>query len=610
MTSIRSLQPPIPPRSPARLRAGTALLALGSAGLLNACGGGSAPGASAAPASVAPHKAPPGQSASPGTSHHPVLTPEQAPEHVPEQPPEPTPAPAPGSNPAAAAPPGGPFTPASAPSGQGNELHIRVRGLPDSSSVRILAGARGAQLRGSGDFELRPAFPAGSVQRLRVARQPRAAQCRFDTAQVTLGRSPGTPARAELRCQASRRAFVLLSGGFVQSFAVGPGGRLKALSGQALAVGAQARALAVSADARRVYVAGGAQANTLSIVDVRSDGNLRLLQTLALPRRATPVALAMSPDGSTLFAACSWDRRVLSFAVNPSTGALSALGAVSTATADGRLPRRFLQAHPGQATGASSAPVVVDPSMVPDRLAVDPRGRYLYVGGRDGSVEAFGIVPAMTRSPRPPTGDRPWALRWLTRGKPFGARGRLALACDSEGNLLVADSADPAVKFLAAPGVPGSLPAASSRGAARYPWRSARVGTVLRGAAQGLSFNPRTRSLYVSVLDAANGWNSAIQVFRESPGEGGELQALTPPTTPWVRPSALGAIAVAPGGASVYALDAEGPDLAQYRVAAPAGGPALRGPGASPPRLQGLPQAMSPASVPTLAAPVAIALQP
>ncbi len=619
MTSIRSLTTTASPLTPARLRARTALLALGSAGLLNACGGGSAPGTSATP----PRSAPPGQAASPGSSPPPVAAPEPMPGPAAGPAPAPTPASgpesaatpasspaaatpprqAPGSNPAAAPGTAAPQAPTSSPSRPGNDLHIRVRGLPRSRSVRILAGAQSADLRGSGDFDLRPSFPASGVQRLRVARQPRGATCRFDTPQVRLASASGTPIRVGLRCTATRRAFVLLSGGFVQTFAVGEAGRLEALSPDALSVGAHARALAVSADASRVYVAGGAQANSLSILAAQSDGSLRLLQTLALPRRATPVALAMSPDGSTLFAACSWDRRVMAFGVNPSTGGLTALGFVSTVTADGRLP-------PGQDAGAPSAPAIVDPSMTPDRLAIDPSGRYLYVGARDGSVEAFGIVPTMARPPRAPAGHRPWALRWLTRGKPFGARGRMALACDAAGNLLVADSADPAVKILAAPAAPGRPPTASARGSALYPWKATRVGTVLRGAAQGLAFDPRTRSLYVSLLARETTWSSAIQGFRESPSDGGGLQPLTPPTTPWKQASALGAIAVAPGGASVVALDAQAPGIAQYRVLGAAVASALSGPGASPRRLQGLLQPLEPASVATLGAPVAIAFQP
>ncbi len=605
MTSIRSLTTTVSPLSPVGLRARSALLALGSAGLLNACGGGSAPGASATPASVAPPRtAPPGPAASSGSSPTPVTAPEPLPG------PASVPVPASTATPAAGAGPASPSAPASSPSGPGQDLHIQVRGLPQSRSVRILAGARSADLRGSGNFDLRPPFPPGSVQRLRVARQPRGATCRFDPPQVRLARAAGTPTRVGLRCTKSRRAFVLLAGGFVQTFSVDPAGRLEALSADALSVGAQARALAVSPDARRVYVAGGAQANTLSILSVRSDGSLRLLQTLALPRRATPVALAMSPGGGTLFAACSWDRRVLAFGVNPSTGALTALGAVSTVTADGRLPPRWLAPPPGQGAGAPPPPATVDPSMTPDRLAVDPHGRYLYVGGRDGSVEAFGIVPTMARPPRPPAGKRPWALRWLSRGKPFGARGRLALACDSAGNLLVADSADPAVKILGAPAASAPRPMASARGQALYPWKATRVGTVLRGAAQDLAFDPRTRSLYVTVLAGTKQWSSAIQGFRESPSEGGGLRPLTPPTTAWTRASALGGIVVAPGGASVYALDAQGPGVAQYRVLGAPAGPALGGAGASPPLLQGLLQPMSPGSVATLAAPVAIALQP
>ena len=622
MTTIRSIfpLPTLHPRLPAtRLSARTALLALGSAGLLNACGGGggggggggaSAPAASGSPAPVAP-RAPVAPVAPAAPSPGPIPGPPGGPASV--APATMPPAPASQASPAAVQPaavsPEAPPAPPQGPPHQGHDIHIRVAGLPRLRSLSVEAGGQSAVLRGSKDFDLRHPFPGGSVQRLGIERQPRGYACRFDQAQVRLARTPGAPGSAAIRCTALRRAFVLLSGGFLQAFAIGPRGRLSALQSSALAVGAHARALAVAPGGAWVYVAGGARPDSLGIVAVGRDGTLLLQGSLELPAHAHAAALALSPDGTTLFVACERGQQVLAFGVNASTGALIALGGVSTITADGMPPA-------GSRAGADTAPdarrtpppQVVDPAMEPSALAVDPRGRYLYVGGRDGSVEAFRIVPTTARPPAPPPDGHPWALRWAARGRPFGARGRIALACDARGDLLAADSADPALKMLAAPAAPARARGAGARGRGAQPWRATRVGTVLRGAAQDLAFNPRTHSLYVSVVQGGGGFTSAIQAFRVQAADGGSLRALSPPTTPWIAGSALGALAVAPGGRSVYALDAAGMDVAQYTVEA-AGGP-LALPGGAARLARGLPLAMSPASVLAFATPVAIALQP
>lgn len=132
-----------------------------------------------------------------------------------------------------------------------------------------------------------------------------------------------------------------------------------------------------------VVVAGGGQEGSLTVVDA---ARRVVLRTLAVGR--APRGLALAPDGRTAYVALQADDRV-----------------------------RQVDLRTGRVVRA------IGPGPLPDRLALDVRGRRLLVthAGRGASVTEVDLVTRRARDR--PAGHLPSAVAWTRDGRPLVALG-------------------------------------------------------------------------------------------------------------------------------------------------------------------------------------------
>lgn len=448
--------PRTPPRGAFRglaRSARTALLALGFASALTACGGGGggtapkAPAASAAAASAsasrssavttataAPRPAPMLPALAPRATQAPVrIVPAPHAGSAPARPLKTRPRPEAGSAPR----PAQAASPRPAPAAL-QALRFVVRGLPAGESVTLGIGDwRGTLASGPGSFTADRRFPAGSTQELSIVEQPADFRCSVDSPRFTLSPAGDPPTEVKVDCMPTRVAYSLLTGGAIDVWAVLGNGDLSQQGALTTQADTSSTAMALSPSRRWLYVAC---ATGIQILRVHADGSLSLESSMALPAGAQPVAMTTDESSRLVFIAYRGRYEVGAYAVNEADGRLQSYGLVSTLTEDAALPP------------AGEKPQQVShgrPGALPERLLVSPSGRMLYVADADGRVEAFRVKAARGNPRAVAQGEtepqrQSTALELAREVQPFGKSGTLAMACDADCRdlILVARSSD------------------------------------------------------------------------------------------------------------------------------------------------------------------------
>lgn len=428
----------------------TALLALGCASALSACGGGgggAAPKASAAAAASSPsptsvaatapaaaRPAPPPAAPAPRAAQAPVrIVPAPHARPAPVQPLKTRP------RPEAESPPRlrQIASPRPAPAAL-QALRFVVRGLPAGESVTLGIGDwRGTLASGPGSFTADRRFPAGSTQDLSIVEQPADFRCSVDSPRLTLSPAGDPPTEVKVNCMPTQVAYSLLTGGAIDVWAVLRNGDLSQQGALTFQADSSSTAMALSPSRRWLYVAS---ATGIQILHVHTDGSLSLDSSMALPAGAQPVAMATDEASRLLFIAYRGLYQVGAYAVNEADGRLQSYGLVSTLTEDATLPP------------AGQKPKQVShgrPGALPERLLVSPSGKMLYVADADGRVEAFRVKAARGNPSAVPQGAtepqrQSTALELGREVQPFGKTGAVAMACDADCRdlILVARSSD------------------------------------------------------------------------------------------------------------------------------------------------------------------------
>lgn len=198
--------------------------------------------------------------------------------------------------------------------------------------------------------------------------------------------------------------------------------------------------------------------------------------------------VAIDPAGRYLYAANLVDGSLSGFSINASTGELTPLNQVSFASADSGTSHvvvdplgRFVYASNNDGInmtlsgfaleGGGLSPVPYSPlriTTVPGALAIDPRGRYLYVAGTPNAVYAINASTGQT----------------IATGDTFGPAAQ-GLAIDPSGRYLYASAADGRVYAYRLAG--STVTAAGSAAAGKNPVGVAvsRSGRYVYAAGQG-----------------------------------------------------------------------------------------------------------------------------
>ena len=151
-------------------------------------------------------------------------------------------------------------------------------------------------------------------------------------------------------------------------------------TGNAVATGAQPQAMAITPDGKTLFIANGGD-NSISGYVVNSDGTLGTA-TKTMSMGQLPVALAIDPTGKILFVADQQSGDISAYTV--SSTSLTAVGAVPTQT--------------------TASPVSADPSA----LAVSPAGNFLYVANSEtDEVLGFSYDSTGALTPLPSANPNP-----------------------------------------------------------------------------------------------------------------------------------------------------------------------------------------------------------
>jgi 6-phosphogluconolactonase (cycloisomerase 2 family) len=238
---------------------------------------------------------------------------------------------------------------------------------------------------------------------------------------------------------------------------------------------------------RNLYVVNGGS-NTIArfTVDLAGTGNPVSQRVASLPTGTGPIHVVASPDEKFLFVANAGSASVSAYAVNPTTGALTAV--------------------PG-------SPFHLASDVNPFASAVHPSGKFLYVGCQD-SIQVLAIAASGALAPAP-------ALKATLTGRDAGD----VLLHPSGKFLFVADAGHGRVRTYAVDAATGALTFVADATSAGAPTGLAldRAGTLLftRGAAADAANNASLKTFsidpYTGVLTPASSFEGFDPVTTNLP---------------------------------------------------------------------------------------------
>lgn len=213
---------------------------------------------------------------------------------------------------------------------------------------------------------------------------------------------------------ASHFVFVTNAGGFntVSAFSLASNGALSPVAGSPFATAPAPVATVVDPASRFLYVLGLSGAVAVHAIDNRT-GVLSQIAGSPFAAGSNPLSIAIEPRGKFAYVVDNAASAVLVFAINGTTGALAPAGQVSTqpgaqvmavdpsgrfiyvgtAFFDGVSFIRAVSTYGIDAqTGALTAIGALPVSYSPDRMTVDPSGSFLYVtSAADNSINTYAI---------------------------------------------------------------------------------------------------------------------------------------------------------------------------------------------------------------------------
>jgi DNA-binding beta-propeller fold protein YncE len=175
----------------------------------------------------------------------------------------------------------------------------------------------------------------------------------------------------------------------VSQYNAGPGGALSAKHSETVPTGAGPFGIAVSPDGRSVYVVDD-KANTVSQYDVGAEGALSPKTPATVPTGGSPAGIAVSADGKSVY--------VANLAEAPTGESISQY-----------------DVGPGGALSAKT-PATVAAGKRPDRIAVSPDGKSVYVTNDEvtfPAVSQFDVGAGGALTPKSPA-------RMMLFGEPLG----------------------------------------------------------------------------------------------------------------------------------------------------------------------------------------------
>ena len=389
----------------------------------------------------------------------------------------------------------------------------------------------------------------------------------------TVGAAP-----ADWTVSGQQRSAYLASSAGLDSYAVNSNtGTWTALA--SAGVTSPQTAVVVDPLGRFVYYAGGGSLSLASIDPATGALTLQPAASVDLSAFAGTTSLVIDPSGRFLYAA-EGTSGILSYRIDPASGALTATGSVSNKTVDlviganGTLPAGLGFFAVGVDDGQTITPYTVDAATGAltvqadgilslavgslHRIIIDPSNRFLYVTDQqknDTFVLAVGYI-----------GGGADAEIFLSTGGPTQeGTTPLGLSFDPSGRFLyVVNSGDGTVSAL------GNFSGGFGSDVAGSPFT-----TTGMSHPTSIVVDPNGRFIYVG---GDNGGAAMVKTYAIDPGTG----ALSAPSSGASTPSPANAIITAnvvdPSGRYFYAVDAAGSDIIGYAID-PASGALLPIPG-------------------------------
>jgi DNA-binding beta-propeller fold protein YncE len=295
----------------------------------------------------------------------------------------------------------------------------------------------------------------------------------------------------------SAAAYVTdLNGSQVFQFGLGAGGLLSALSPASLETGKSPIGVAVSPDGKSVYVADFYIFGGVSQYDVGAGGLLSQKTPKTVAAGTDPEWIAVSPDGKSVYATNHNSKNVSQYDVGPG-GSLSA-----------------------------KTPETVSAEGAPAGVAVSPDGTSVYVDNQESNtVSQYNVGAGGLLSPKTPPAVHSGAN---PAGIAVSPDGKSVYVTDTGGESI--SQYDVGAGGLLSPKTPPAVPAGPSP--------------------DGIAVSPDGKSVYVTNKEVSG----TISQFNV--GAGGALSAKTPATVP-AGEKPLG-IALSPDGRSLYTADQHG----------------------------------------------------
>lgn len=468
--------------------------------------------------------------------------------------------------------------PASAAPTSARYAYFSIRGLPPDRAITVSDGLQSGTVHGCVDASFTQPLKVGASYHLRIVRQPVGYTCRAEPDTTTVAAAsatnltvrcealppaapPPTPAPAPAPKPVAKPApalakaslgYTLSSQGQVKGWSVATDGALSPLPYQPLQLPGHGVVMVMAPNNAHLYVL---MSTSLQVLSVQSDGHVQRQLGLPLPPGASGSALAMTPDGSTLFVAEQGLDLVEAFRLDPATGAPSLLGAVGTILPEGRLRTRDTATTLGAEQLRALAPVT---------LLVEPSGRYLFIADTRGRIEAFRIQASTTAAGAQSPGQLTQApdLSWRATIEPFSqhADGLLAVAgSGSSERLLALDTQSSRILQLPMPDGPS----------ARH-WKAAQISSLPTPHAQAIAFDPQTSSLYVASRYQWPTTGPRVRIdewrYAAADGNGPTLDSLLQPATGALPDASIQELVVSTDGKTLYALDSGQHMIRSYHV--------------------------------------------